>query len=75
MLLKYLKTHHILHSLDLRIDKCHVIDKSWLMQESPCLKPDWFEDMKSFPIKNECISLYIRRSNFFPKIGRNETGR
>ena len=25
MLLKYLKTHHTLHSLDLRIDKYHVL--------------------------------------------------
>ena len=44
------------------------------MQESPYLKPDRFEGIKSFSIKNEYISLYIRRSNIFPKIGRSETG-
>ena len=45
------------------------------MQESPCLKPDLFEDIKSFSIKNEYISLYVRHSNIFPKTGRSETGR
>ena len=38
MSLKCLKTHHILHSFDLRISK-YVINKSWLIQEFPCLKP------------------------------------
>ena len=45
------------------------------MQESPYLKHDRFEGIKSFSIKNEYILLYIRRSNIFPKIGRSETGR
>ena len=35
------------------------------------LKPDWFGDIKPFYIKNEYISLYIRRSDI---IGRSETG-
>ena len=45
------------------------------MQESPDLKHDWFEDIKSLSIKHEYIPLYIRRLNIFPKIGRSETGR
>ena len=28
-----------------------VTDKNGLTQESPCLKPDWIEDVKSFSIK------------------------
>ena len=45
------------------------------MQESPILKPELFGYIISFSIKREYVSLYIRRSNIFPKIGRNETGR
>ena len=52
-----------------------VVDKSWLIQECPCLKPDWFGDMKPFSRKNEYISSYKRRSKVrFPKTGRSETG-
>ena len=29
-----------------------VIDKSLLIQESPGLKPDWFEEIKLFSIRN-----------------------
>ena len=46
------------------------IDKSRLIKEYPCLEPDWFEHTNSFSMQNQNISLYIRRSNFFPKIGR-----
>ena len=52
-----------------------VIDKSWLIQESPGLKPDWFEEMKLFSIRNLDISLNISLSSIFPQIGSNETGR
>lgn len=63
--------YHALHSLDLKI----VIDTSWLSQVFPCLKPDWYGDIKTFSLKNWYISLYIRRLNVFLKIGRSEAGR
>ena len=56
--LEYLKTHHVLQSLELKIDKFHVLltkiiiqDSTTRTQEFPCLKPDWFGDIKSFSIK------------------------
>ena len=51
-----------------------VIDKSWLIQESPGLKPDWFVEIRWFVMKKLNISLYKRRSNIFPQIGRSEIG-
>ena len=51
-----------------------VIDKRWVIQESPGLKPDWFEEIKLFSIRNLNISLNISLSNIFPQIGSNETG-
>ena len=49
-----------------------VIDKNRLMQESPDLKVDWFVEIGDLLWKN--ISLYSRRSNIFPHIGRSEIG-
>ena len=44
-----------------------VIDKSWYIHESPCLKTDWLDDIKSW--------YYNKNSNIFPHIESNETGR
>ena len=52
-----------------------VIDKSWLIQESPGLKPDWMEEISLFSIKNSNISLNINLSRIFPHIGSSDTGR
>ena len=51
-----------------------VIDKSWLIQESPCLKPDWLAEISLFSIKNSNISLNINLSRIFPHIGSSDTG-
>ena len=51
-----------------------VIDKNWYIHESPCLKPDWLDDIKSFLMKNSYELLHIERSNILPHIGSNETG-
>ena len=53
----------------------NVIYKSLYMHESPCLKPDWLDDIRLFLMKNSNKLLYIKRSNMFPHIGSNETGR
>ena len=45
-----------------------VIDKIWLMQGSPSLRPDWFEKIKLFSIRNLNISLNISLSGIFPQI-------
>ena len=45
------------------------------MHESPCLKPDWLDDIRLFLMKNSNKLLYVKRSNMFPHIGSNETGR
>ena len=52
-----------------------LIDNSWLIQESPGLKPDWQEEISLFSIKNLSISLNINLSRFFPHIGSSDTGR
>ena len=52
-----------------------VIDNSWLMQETPGLKPDWLEEMSLFSIKKSNISLNINLSRIFPQIGGSDTGR
>ena len=53
----------------------YVIDTSLHMTESPCLKSDWLEDIRLFSMKNSKKLLYNKRSNIFPHIGSNETGR
>ena len=45
------------------------------MQESPGLKPDWFDEISSFSIKNLNISTNINPSRIFPQIGNNDIGR
>ena len=51
-----------------------VVDKSWLIQESPGYKPDWFVEIRSFVVKKSDISLYNRHSNIFPHSGKSEIG-
>ena len=50
-----------------------VIDKSWLMQESSGLKPDWFWDIKSFSMRKENFLLYNNLPKTFPHIRRRKT--
>ena len=45
-----------------------VIDKSWLIQESPGLKPEWFVEIRWFLMKKLNISLYKRVQIFFHKL-------
>ena len=52
-----------------------VIDKNWLTQKSPGLKPYSFCKIRPFLIRNRNISLNIKRSRILPQIGSNETGR
>ena len=51
------------------------MDYSWFMQESPGLKPDWFDQINPFSVKNLNISLNINGSRVFLQIGSNDTGR
>ena len=52
-----------------------VIDRSWLVQEPPGLKPDWFCDIKLFSVKNLNMLSYNNLSNILPKTGSKEIGR
>ena len=45
------------------------------MQESPNLKPDWFDEKSLFSTKKLNISLNINLSGIFSEIGNNDTGR
>ena len=45
------------------------------MQESPDLKPDWFDEISLFSIKDLNISINLNRSRFFPQIRNNDTRR
>ena len=51
-----------------------VIDNSWLMQESPGWKPDWFLELSLLAEKQINISLQISLSITLPQIGSKETG-
>ena len=51
-----------------------VIAKSWFMQESPGLNPDWLGEISSFSVINLNVSLKINFSKFFPQIGSRDTG-
>ena len=44
------------------------------MQESPSLKPDWFDEISFFSIKKLNISLNNNPSRIFPQIGNGDTG-
>ena len=48
-----------------------MMDRSWLIQESP----DWLGDTKLFSIKNPCMLLYNIPSNIFPATGSKDIGR
>ena len=52
-----------------------VIDVNWFVHESPGLKPDWFGEIKSFPMKYSNRLLYINRWRTFPQIWSRDTGR
>ena len=43
----------------------YFLDVSWLVHESPGLKPDWLGDIKLFSVKNSYILLYNILSNIF----------
>ena len=51
-----------------------VIDNNWLILESPCLKPDWFGEIRLLEIKNLKISLEISLSRILSQIKSRETG-
>ena len=50
------------------------MDKSWLIHESPGLKPDWLGEIELFSVKNSYI-LYNILSNIFPATGSKDIGR
>ena len=52
-----------------------VIDRSWLVQESPGLKPDWFYGIRLFSVKNLNILSYNNLSNILLDTGSKEMGR
>ena len=52
-----------------------MIERSWLIQESPGLKPDWFLDIKLFSMKNSSILSYNNLTKILPAIGSNDIGR
>ena len=49
-----------------------MIERSWLIQESSGLKPDWFLDIKLFSMKNSNILSYNNLSKILPAIGSND---
>ena len=51
-----------------------VIDWSWLVQESPSLKPDRFCDIKLFSVKNLNMLSYNNLANILPETGSKEIG-
>ena len=52
-----------------------VINRSWLVPESPGLKPDWFCDIQIFSVKNLNMLSYNILSNILPETGSKEIGR
>ena len=50
-----------------------VIERSWLMQESPTLKPDQCDDIKMLSVRYGYTSSYIKNSNILPQVGSSET--
>ena len=50
------------------------MDRSWLVHESPGLKPDQLRDIKLLSIKNSYLSLYNILSNIFPAAGDKDIG-
>ena len=50
-----------------------VVERSWLIQKSTGLKPDWLSDIKLFSMKDLNILSYNNLSKILPKTGRNNT--
>ena len=50
------------------------MDRSWLIHESPGLKPGWLGDIKLFSVKNSYMLLYNILSNIFPATGSKDIG-
>ena len=50
------------------------VEQSWLIQESPVLKPDWFWDIKLFAMKISNILSYKNLSKILPAIESNDIG-
>ena len=51
------------------------MDRSWLIHESPGLKPDWLGHIKLFSVKNSYMLLFNILSNIFPAKGSKDIGR
>ena len=51
-----------------------VIERSWLIVESPGRKPDCFGVRRLFLFKNSYITSKTSFSNIFPRMGNNEIG-
>ena len=51
-----------------------VIERSWLIVESPGRKPDCFGVKRLFLFRNSYITSKISFSNIFPHMGNNEIG-
>ena len=49
-----------------------MIERIWLIQESPGLKPDWFLDVKLFFMKNSNILSHNNLSKILPVIESND---
>ena len=73
MLLKCLKLYLKLQNHHQKVRK--VMDRSWLIHESPGLKSDWLGDIKLFSVRNAYILLYKILSNIFPATRRKDIGR
>ena len=52
-----------------------VVDRSWLVQESPGLNLDWFCNIKLFSVKNLNMLSYNALSNILTETGSKEIGR
>ena len=74
MLLRCQRKQSWPHDLRQKIYKS-LMNTSWFMQESPDLKPDWFDEISLFSIKDLNISINLNRSRFFPQIRNNDTRR
>ena len=51
-----------------------VIERSWLIVESPGRKPDCFGVKRLFLFRNSYITSKTSSSNIFPHMGNNEIG-
>ena len=49
-----------------------VIERNWLMHESPGLKPDWLSDIKLFFVKNLNVLSYSNLSRISPVVESND---